>query len=666
MPCDWKDAEGDSLLTNAAAEGALPVIEFLLKQPGVDIDSIGQMHGATALHFSIIRNHAEVVRVVLENGADPALIDGKGMTPLMLAADSGGVEIVKELLKLSLDKLNLKAVADYIDPYGYVHAYSRAFDFAIGHPEIAVLLLPTIDVHELDKKGNSLLHRAVCARNFELVKVLVEQENLDVNAMNSDHYTPIELALARNNRQIIKFLIEKGAEITNYAAEELASAETLKFIAEMSVFDCKSLENLISGLLQNEELEVVDNIVFKLVKEADSERVPYCLYGAVSGNNFNNFLRIYDRITSFLEPKDIMNSLDKCRFRRFGLFTALSLRKIKCEEARIFLFLFTKMVDMPEAMQISKENHFELYFEYVRTAASLDFKFFPLFEAIAADKLTQDDLVEMMYTGASVGNIDMIKYLLGKGVDINHKGQNGTALIVAAEYNQAEAIEYLLGQGADTNFVLENGYNAFLIAAYSGSVDAVSMLLKRNPQGINFKADKTALSIACMNSNFEMLKVLLENGAKFDDNSCFGFAFQEEVNECFIRQVIKHLSDELLEILLKESPISRLLLLSSEEIRKFLKAMKESEQVFEAERFDNFLKQFLKGAFKKSSINACKLLLEYFSVELEKEDVLELCNFALMNYSDDIYFEFILENYSRYSDGIYSGELLLQAAMHHR
>ena len=49
----------------------------------------------TALHWAIRRNHFEIVKLLLEYGADIDARDSKGQTPLIYAAKLGDKEYVK-------------------------------------------------------------------------------------------------------------------------------------------------------------------------------------------------------------------------------------------------------------------------------------------------------------------------------------------------------------------------------------------------------------------------------------------------------------------------------------------------------------------------------------------------------------------------------------------
>ena len=62
------------------------------------------MHGATALILAAQSGHVEVVRLLLEAGADKDVADDDGATALMEAAYRGHVEVVRLLLEAGADK----------------------------------------------------------------------------------------------------------------------------------------------------------------------------------------------------------------------------------------------------------------------------------------------------------------------------------------------------------------------------------------------------------------------------------------------------------------------------------------------------------------------------------------------------------------------------------
>jgi len=68
---------------------------------GADIDATNNRYGVRPLHVAVIKGYVDVVRALLESGADVFATDTNGRTALHLACLRGHVEIVR-ILRLSL------------------------------------------------------------------------------------------------------------------------------------------------------------------------------------------------------------------------------------------------------------------------------------------------------------------------------------------------------------------------------------------------------------------------------------------------------------------------------------------------------------------------------------------------------------------------------------
>src|SRR5262245_14485265 len=86
-----------------AAEGgdAARVETLLREKPRLVDDTDGRT--LSALHYAASEGHLEVVRVLLEHGADARVSALGGMTPLFLAAASGHAEVAKLLVQHGAD-----------------------------------------------------------------------------------------------------------------------------------------------------------------------------------------------------------------------------------------------------------------------------------------------------------------------------------------------------------------------------------------------------------------------------------------------------------------------------------------------------------------------------------------------------------------------------------
>lgn len=104
------EAEADPTITNryggvahipASERGHVEVVRYLLDETDIDVDHVNRL-GWTALLEAIVLSdggprHQEIVRLLLEAGADPDLADGDGVRPLTHARNRGQAAIVRLL-----------------------------------------------------------------------------------------------------------------------------------------------------------------------------------------------------------------------------------------------------------------------------------------------------------------------------------------------------------------------------------------------------------------------------------------------------------------------------------------------------------------------------------------------------------------------------------------
>lgn len=69
-------------------------VRFVVSQSLSGVDAVDRV-GATALHQACARGHDQLVRQLLQFGADPNLRDLSHFTPLQLARGKGHTEIVQ-------------------------------------------------------------------------------------------------------------------------------------------------------------------------------------------------------------------------------------------------------------------------------------------------------------------------------------------------------------------------------------------------------------------------------------------------------------------------------------------------------------------------------------------------------------------------------------------
>lgn len=112
----------------------------------------------------------------------------------------------------------------------------------------------------------------------------------------------------------------------------------------------------------------------------------------------------------------------------------------------------------------------ELLFELLGNC--IEFNHNDLFYKWVTDKMINFHYIGFVYTSTLIHmasaceNIEILKYLLNKGVDINLKNHFGyTPLIVAAEYEEFETVKFLVENGADVNIKSNTNESAIQCAS---------------------------------------------------------------------------------------------------------------------------------------------------------------------------------------------------------
>ena len=127
------------------------------------------------------------------------------MAPLHLAVTSGNLEIVKLLVSAGANiNLHNKKINS---PLFYALKQNNT--------EIAERLMQgKIKFDNKDTRGNTLLHNAASYGNLKAVKQLIKQNPNDINALNNQNKTPLDLVIhdadAIDNSASIKSTLQKA------------------------------------------------------------------------------------------------------------------------------------------------------------------------------------------------------------------------------------------------------------------------------------------------------------------------------------------------------------------------------------------------------------------------------------------------------------------------
>ena len=196
---------------------------------GVDINAKNES-GYTRLMNEIYKGNAEIVHLLLEQGADPDVVDYDGWTAITRAVAGGHVEMLKALLKKS-----------------------------------------KVDVNAQYGNNNTLLSLAVLNGHIDVVKILLEQPGINVDFQNVDGETALQVATFHGYIDIVEALLEKGADpcladnenetAVEYSAIE-GRIEILRIFLEKKDIDVNAQDaqgcTLLMLAVQHEQVDVVE------------------------------------------------------------------------------------------------------------------------------------------------------------------------------------------------------------------------------------------------------------------------------------------------------------------------------------------------------------------------------------------------------------------------
>lgn len=198
---DCRNKDGWTPLFFAAYYGFQEIVKFLLD---AGADPCAENHdGVTPIHAAAANAQAETVVIFLNWGVNPerytALADGGAETPLHIAASSGHLEVVKALIKHGA---NLTTATD---------AGLTAIDVAAvnGHTEVVRFLLGSnVEAHNEPEGRRTALHWACQNGQLDVAKFLIEQ-HANPSVKDDNKLTPIYIAAANGHPEVVRFLIEQ-------------------------------------------------------------------------------------------------------------------------------------------------------------------------------------------------------------------------------------------------------------------------------------------------------------------------------------------------------------------------------------------------------------------------------------------------------------------------
>jgi len=236
---NYVDSSRNSPLIYAIQEKLIPIAEYLMVQ-GAEVNFIND-YGYTPLAFAIRKGYLPMVKILVEHGADINFqIEGKNeskiQTLFMFSVSQGEVAISKYLIDCGVE-IHFNQIQPF---YEFMKAINNngkkeIFEY-IAHKRIneftSVLISEIISWHLLD-----------------LIKILIEN-HLEVNLRDEQGNIPLTYAVIYNERIIVNYLIEHGANIFNVDCNGKTIYELCRECYDLNNNNSISIHNKIKRLIE--------------------------------------------------------------------------------------------------------------------------------------------------------------------------------------------------------------------------------------------------------------------------------------------------------------------------------------------------------------------------------------------------------------------------------
>ena len=197
------DTEGGTCLTLAASFGHTETVRYLVTVPEVDVNHSGD-DSLTALHIAAQENHPEVAEVLIDAGADIEVKHNNGRSPLFQASEFGNLRVLKVLVKAGAEVCVADNEGDTCLTLAAYFGHTETVRYLVG--------LPEVDVNHSEEDNFTALHFAAQENHPEVVKVLIDAgADIEVKGVNEE--SPVLLASQEGALDVVKVLVKAGAEV---------------------------------------------------------------------------------------------------------------------------------------------------------------------------------------------------------------------------------------------------------------------------------------------------------------------------------------------------------------------------------------------------------------------------------------------------------------------
>ncbi|XP_070182676.1 E3 ubiquitin-protein ligase MIB2-like isoform X2 [Littorina saxatilis] len=197
----------------ACNRGHRQVVRVLL-DCGADVNHCIPPH-RTTIGAALERSHEDIVELMLEQGADPFSLDNKGHTFLHIAAWHNLPRAITALAARGVDVNALDDVHDTALHLAIVKHHHEAVE--------ALMAIPGVDLTVPNINGYPMMHHAASKGNSRAIELMLEKDRSQVHALLQGA-TPLHTAVHNDYDDCVRVLVLNGGADVNF--KDTVSSDT--------------------------------------------------------------------------------------------------------------------------------------------------------------------------------------------------------------------------------------------------------------------------------------------------------------------------------------------------------------------------------------------------------------------------------------------------------
>jgi ankyrin repeat protein len=229
----------ETLLHQAVAKGSKSKVEKILLKDGIENLETPDFKGETALYRAVFRGETQIVKLLLEKGANPAARPPGCHSTLHIAVSRDRTSILDMLLE-RCTKDEIEETTSTGETALYLAIQRR------NESSAKALLARGANPQARPAGKESMLNCTVTFAQKSLVKVLLEH-GADVEERNKDGDPPLCRSVIRGDTKIVEILLKHGAK---------GSARTSKGESPLSIAVSRGRTGIVALLLNQKDIDV--------------------------------------------------------------------------------------------------------------------------------------------------------------------------------------------------------------------------------------------------------------------------------------------------------------------------------------------------------------------------------------------------------------------------